>query len=54
MLFQINNVAVTKVFLKDSKAVHFISSPIDNGVEATVKVDWDRRFDHMQQHSGIM
>uniref|UniRef100_A0A8C4WX02 Alanyl-tRNA synthetase domain containing 1 n=1 Tax=Eptatretus burgeri TaxID=7764 RepID=A0A8C4WX02_EPTBU len=33
-------------------AVHFMRSPLEPGVEVHVKVDWERRFDHMQQHSG--
>lgn len=33
-------------------AVHFVSSSLDPGQEVHLKVDWDRRFDHMQQHSG--
>lgn len=33
-------------------AVHFVPEPIAEGAEAELKVDWTRRFDHMQQHSG--
>lgn len=33
-------------------AVHFVASPVQVGQEVRVEVDWERRFDHMQQHSG--
>ncbi|KAF9570191.1 hypothetical protein EC968_002070, partial [Mortierella alpina] len=32
--------------------VHHTSAPVEEGIEARLKVDWPRRFDHMQQHSG--
>ena len=37
---------------RGAEAVHFLPAPIDPGSEVTVKVDWKRRWDHMQQHSG--
>jgi misacylated tRNA(Ala) deacylase len=48
----INGVNVLNVSRRGAVAVHFTSSPIDQGVAAEVRVDWDRRWDHMQQHSG--
>ncbi|CAG2173316.1 unnamed protein product [Oppiella nova] len=35
-------------------AVHFVVSdgPLEVGRQVDVEVDWKRRFDHMQQHSG--
>ena len=33
-------------------AVHFIKENLEVGKEATGKIDWKRRWDHMQQHSG--
>jgi len=30
---------------------HLVAAPIEND-EVDCRVDWDRRFDHMQQHSG--
>lgn len=41
---------VRRVLRRGSAAVHFLEGPVKDEVE--VKVDWDRRFDHMQQHSG--
>ncbi|KAF9913472.1 hypothetical protein BX616_010002 [Lobosporangium transversale] len=32
--------------------VHHTTAPIEKGTEARLEVDWKRRFDHMQQHSG--
>ena len=33
-------------------AVHYLPRPLEVGAEVAVEVDWGRRFDHMQQHSG--
>ncbi|KAG0371377.1 hypothetical protein BC939DRAFT_449711 [Gamsiella multidivaricata] len=32
--------------------VHHITAPMEEGAEARLALDWVRRFDHMQQHSG--
>ena len=37
---------------RGTDAIHFLPCPIDPGIEVLVKVDWDRRWDHMQQHSA--
>ena len=39
---------------KRGKAIHFVEStePLVSGEVFIQKVDWKRRFDHMQQHSG--
>lgn len=34
-------------------AVHVTDQPIEEGQAVTAAVDWDRRFDHMQQHTGL-
>lgn len=47
-----NGVPVLRVFRKDGKAVHFVPSPFAVGDEVELEVDWTRRYDHMQQHSG--
>ena len=41
-----------KVLRRGSVAVHFTDDPQDEGAEVEIEVDWNRRFDHMQQHSG--
>ena len=33
-------------------AVHFTAVPVAEGEDVHMAVDWGRRFDHMQQHSG--
>ena len=33
--------------------MHQTTAPIDEQAEVDIEVDWSRRFDHMQQHSGI-
>jgi len=48
---EINGKKVLKVFELNDKIVHLIEGDI---LEKRVKgiIDWDRRFDHMQQHTG--
>ena len=41
-----------RVLRKGAKAVHYLDQPLEEGSEVHVEVDWKRRFDHMQQHSG--
>ena len=53
ILFQINETEVLRVIRKGGDAVHYIPVPLDPGLKVTLKVDWERRFDHMQQHSGL-
>ncbi|XP_076007816.1 alanyl-tRNA editing protein Aarsd1 [Genypterus blacodes] len=48
----IGDVPVLRVTRQGPDAVHFVSSPLEEGQEVLVKVDWERRFDHMQQHTG--
>jgi len=36
----------------NGKVLHFTSSAVEPNSTVTVDVDWNRRFDHMQQHSG--
>ncbi|KAK2820768.1 hypothetical protein Q5P01_023727 [Channa striata] len=48
----IGDVPVLRVTRQGAEAVHFVRSPLEVGQEVPVKLDWDRRFDHMQQHSG--
>ncbi|KAA8581746.1 hypothetical protein FQN60_003327 [Etheostoma spectabile] len=48
----IGDVPVLRVTRQGPEAVHFVGSPLGVGQEVRVQVDWERRFDHMQQHSG--
>ncbi len=47
----IDGVEVVKVFEEDSRIVHLIEKDIQ-AESIKGKIDWERRFDHMQQHSG--
>ncbi|KAL5508833.1 hypothetical protein EMCRGX_G004088 [Ephydatia muelleri] len=49
---KINGVDVLRVTRRGSKAVHLVKSPLQVDSEAVVELDWRRRFDHMQQHTG--
>ncbi|KAI8907847.1 Threonyl/alanyl tRNA synthetase, partial [Gorgonomyces haynaldii] len=46
------SVFVTKAERQGLECVHFVLEAIPVQTRVTVKVDWDRRFDHMQHHSG--
>ncbi|XP_069041908.1 alanyl-tRNA editing protein Aarsd1 isoform X3 [Lepisosteus oculatus] len=48
----IGGVPVLRVTRQGAEAVHFVASPLEEGSSVRLKLDWDRRFDHMQQHSG--
>lgn len=43
---------VTEVVDEDGRIAHQVSAPLVNGVEVPGVIDWSRRFDHMQQHTG--
>ncbi len=50
----INLIPVVDVSVRDEdgQVLHWLESPPPNDNEVTAEVDWVRRFDHMQQHSG--
>jgi len=48
----LDNVPVHQVLRRGAEAVHFLKQPIEIGKEVQLSVDWPRRFDNMQQHSG--
>ncbi|XP_078233883.1 alanyl-tRNA editing protein Aarsd1 [Pogona vitticeps] len=48
----INDTPVLRVTRQGPDALHFIQIPLEPGSEVQLVLDWDRRFDHMQQHSG--
>ena len=48
----INGVPVVDVHEKDGEVFHIVSAPVEKGTAVTCRIDWARRFDHMQQHSG--
>jgi len=48
----LNDVSVLKCYRKGDKAFHFVETELATGTEVKIAIDWRRRFDHMQQHSG--
>jgi alanyl-tRNA synthetase len=49
----LNEVRVLDVFEgEDGDVRHVLERPIAKGVSVHGVIDWDRRFDHMQQHTG--
>ncbi|MEG1594127.1 MAG: alanyl-tRNA editing protein, partial [Oscillibacter sp.] len=48
----LNGIAVTDVREKDGVVLHNLEKSVEIGAAVTGKIDWQRRFDHMQQHSG--
>lgn len=48
----INDISVLRVTRRGAQADHFTQTPLSPGSQVQVRVDWERRFDHMQQHSG--
>lgn len=48
----LNGIAVTDVHEKDGVIFHTVEKPVEIGENVNGVLDWARRFDHMQQHSG--
>ncbi|KAG1698527.1 Alanyl-tRNA editing protein Aarsd1-B [Nymphon striatum] len=48
----IDGAPVHRVIRVADKACHFTLEHMKVGSEVQIQVDWERRFDHMQQHSG--
>jgi len=49
---QVGQAKVLKSWAEGGKVLHLLDAPLACGEEVEVTVDWRRRFDHMQQHSG--
>ncbi|HLJ44930.1 MAG TPA: alanyl-tRNA editing protein [Bryobacteraceae bacterium] len=50
-LGSLNGVRVTEVGDEEERIVHVLDSPLPDA-EVEGRIDWTRRFDHMQQHTG--
>ncbi len=48
----INGIRVTDTHEKDGLVLHYTEEPIAVGTEVKAVIDWNRRFDLTQQHSG--
>ncbi len=47
----IGGIAVTEVYDEEERVAHRVAAPVAAGPVACA-IDWRRRFDHMQQHTG--
>lgn len=52
MLFADDSAAVSDVQRKNLRAIHYVDKPIEAGTKVNLTLDWRRRLDHMQQHTG--
>ncbi len=50
-LGQLGGIQVTDVVDEGERVAHLLATPL-TGDRARGQIDWDRRFDHMQQHTG--
>lgn len=49
----LNGVFVSEVVEADGEIRHYLDHPLPDGTtQVEGAIDWDRRFDHMQQHAG--
>uniref|UniRef100_F6S764 Alanyl-tRNA synthetase domain containing 1 n=2 Tax=Ornithorhynchus anatinus TaxID=9258 RepID=F6S764_ORNAN len=48
----IDEVPVLRVIRRGPDACHFVRTALEPGRPVHLRLDWPRRFDHMQQHSG--
>src|SRR6185369_3372275 len=52
-LGQLGSIAVVDVVDEDDRIAHVLSSPLGAGADVVAAtIDWSRRFDNMQQHTG--
>lgn len=48
----LNGIPVTDTHEEDGVVLHYTDSPLEPGAEVIAVIDWTRRFDLTQQHSG--
>lgn len=48
----LNDTEVQEVHEKDGELLHYTKEPLEPGTEVAGRINWERRFDLMQQHSG--
>lgn len=49
---KINNIDVIDVQINQGVIFHFTKTPLSTGTQVCGKIDWNHRFNNMQQHSG--
>lgn len=47
----LNSVSVSDVRIQEGRLIHLLSSPLENETVTGI-IDWKRRFNYMQQHTG--
>ena len=50
-LGRVNGIEITEIIDEDDRIAHVLAAPLEAG-DVECRVDWGRRFDHMQQHTG--
>lgn len=48
----LGGVRVTDVKRRGGEIVHYTDGPLPEGASVRGEIDWERRFSHMQNHSG--
>jgi alanyl-tRNA synthetase len=48
---RLNGIEVVDVIDEDDRVAHLVAHPL-SGSQVSGRIDWPRRFDHMQQHTG--
>ena len=48
----LGGINVKEVHEKDGELIHYTDGPLEVGMDVIGKINWGRRFDLMQQHSG--
>ena len=49
---ELDGVRVLDAHARGGEVVHFCDGPLETGSSVRGTIDWARRFDYMQQHSG--
>ena len=49
---RLEGVDVIDVLDRDGEVVHVVAGALEAGQRVAGEIDWERRFDHMQQHTG--
>ncbi len=49
---KIDSANVCDVQVVDGDVMHLVDRPLEVGTKVHCKIDWERRFDHMQQHAA--
>ena len=49
---RLGDAAVVETIDLDDSVAHIVAAPLQEGAAVVCEIDWPRRFDHMQQHTG--